>query len=452
METDFSRWLETTVRRNRIRLIVQIALLSAAAVAASWVVASSQLVAGWAAGLLWIAGAVLAIASTVAIWAGRARGGYTLSSAARHYDDQLGLQHRLTSALELRHRGPREGLLSGALLEDANQHVKGLDPSRLAPVADRFTLGAALGSALIAVSLMLWPAPPPTDLRSAGPVTDAEALLPNVTFEDIEAAARQVTVDASLQDVDALMSAATGLNALLRDAAQGMTQDQINHRFGELIDLARMGYGDSPPSWITSDPSLTQSLASLIGDYQEKRRQQSRPNSSPPSPSSGDASTNDMANTEGSGTLTGPQDAQASSPVAGPTLPGMPTDEQEAGLEIAQGAPVGASTQSGTGGGDMAGSGSQPLEASSLVGESRPGTEMLLEAAEYDTGSRIKVDMTLAPGPAQELEVQAGAEGLSGNSAAAGMQLDREFVQAIDRLAASRYFTPAETGEGALRR
>ncbi|WP_147275990.1 hypothetical protein [Pelagibacterium lacus] len=431
---------------------MQAVLWIAAAAGLGWALLGPRPLAFWPAGVLLAAGAVLAGASALTAWRRRAGLGNGLWGVARHSDDRLGLQHRLTSALEQETRGPGDGLLSGALLADANRHVAGVEPSRLAPLADRYTLGAGLAALLVAIGLLPWPAPSTVEPQTGEAVAETATASPSVTIEDIAAAARQIGIDSTLRDVDALMVAASELDTLLREATRGLSQEEMNRRFEELIEMARMGYGDTPPAWIADAPSPTQSLANRIEDYQERRRQPSQPNDTPPAPTRADEEPPaEMAVAEGAGALTASQDAVASAPMDGPTLPGMPTDEDEEAREApTQGAPVGASTQSGAGGGDMAGLGSQALQATPFVAEERQGSEMILEAAETGAGRRIKIDMTLPPAAMEGLQAGDGAESLADSPAAAGLQPDRDFVQAGDRVATSRYFTPVQPDEGPI--
>jgi hypothetical protein len=443
-----SSWLRTIVLRHRIRYGVQAALWCAAAMVVLWGLATGSL-PGLEAGALLAAAGLVAAASGWLNWRDGSFPVWSTTKIVRRMDDRLALKHRLASTHDVERDQASGSLLAEALASDTQQSISSIRPSTAAPLVNLHTLAALLTTILAVGAVAVWDYR--VDLPGEVTAQPARAAEPesNVTVEDVQAAAQQIGFDSSLQDVDALMGAARGLEALLRDAGAGLPQEELNRRFEELMDLARLGYGDTPPSWMTPTGSMEQSLASRIGDYQAARREEMLAASTQTAPAATrPADAEPQASPPRPGALAANPDAQAGEAIPNANTASLPGSAAEAEAPPMLGVPVGASSQSGAGGGDTAGLGSQDLSVSQFAPAEAPRSEMFLPPSETGAGKRIKIDMTLPPAMSGGEGSEGDARGLNQSATRAVSAIRRDLVLAGDAPATARYFTVPEDDEG----
>lgn len=457
--------LREVARRQRLQSALLIALWALAGIG---LVSALALIAGpWAATLT----AVVLFLAFLA-WLARlgANGApWSTHAAARKIDAALGRERQIASALEA-HQAGQDTLLSRALIINAGNAAAGVEPRRLVPL---FTSNTGLAALSIAAVLALpFIVPPLLPVAKPGVVEseteDTPRSVAGVTMEDLQAVARRVGIDSTIGDVDALMRAASGLEKLVRDAATGLSQEELETQLEALLETARMGYGDRQPGWMSTTDE--RSLAQRINTFETERQQQA---SAQPASSSPDSTETDSPDTD-SGASTGNEGAAAPSPTlsgegADDTMAEGATGEGEAGPRSAgseagppgagepggddafarqmgsSGGPVGAAEQSGEHGGNMAGQGTHALSETALVAAEKASKDMVISAAEENAGRRIRIDMDLPPGGAGS--AAAASEDGSPSTPQGSTRdditvLTREGVDAETRDVVSRYFMP----------
>lgn len=444
-------------RRYRWRLLVLYLLWAvAAALVAS---AALRLMPGWErlvpfdepAISMSVAGLVLAV-GLLLVW--------LLSpdekAIARRLDARLDLDDRLSTALDISaHQGKETGPVARMLVSDVNERVRGFVPALLVPMFTASMLWAA-GIAVVAAGIN-WALPGGQEVRLEAPPAIGGGGL-GVTIEDVIEIARLVQIDADTRDEDLLGATAANLRSLAQEAAQGLSQDQIDQRLAAFMDDARLGYGGTPPRWLPGANEDLNTVGERIAAHRDELAQQA-------------AESGSFAQ----GSVAVPEGAQPDVPFADLGAIGMPSAEREggeggeavpgglpqAGLGdnpqspgdepvSAQGTvPVGASMQAGRGEGDMAGLGSQPLLGTEDVGigEGPGGEDLTLTSAEPIAGNRIRVQMPPSADEA-EADVPRTSHALSGNTRLSAELVSREWVGSAEQPVVSRYFAPSDASTG----
>jgi hypothetical protein len=149
--------------------------------------------AGAAAGASWSlwALAILVAGPVLGAIVGLVRG-RSAQVAAAAVDQQYGLKDRVLSAIDFIRRG-QPTALHALQVADAERHIAGLDPRRVAPFRLPVTLPYALGALALALGLLFWPRAGTVQAKPAEPleVVLAAADLAEESLEDLQEAAQK---------------------------------------------------------------------------------------------------------------------------------------------------------------------------------------------------------------------------------------------------------------------
>ena len=390
------------------------------------------------------------------------RTGASPERTARRIETQLDLSERLSSSLEVQRGRPGQcGPLVLALVRDADIHAARVDPRALRPLMGRDALRAAgaLAFALLlaALSLALPPAGP-----EAGPGPEARSpgggagtASAGATVEAITQMAQLVGSDSQMRDSDLLDAAAYRLRQLARDAGIGLSQQELDERLAGLIDMARTGYADTPPSWLPRADEDMATLGERISDYRRELAARAEAAAAARAPAQGSdrpgaALDADIPLGEAAAMLEGPREGEGEG--AGDMGTPLPRDfapMAEQSVRASHGMPVGAAAQAGRGEGDMAGLGSQPLtggEAPPLLGP-EAGEEMILTADRTIAGNRVRIEAALpaedgATAPRDDVHALRTSDRLTADV------VSREPIGSAERPVVARYFSPLGTLSG----
>jgi hypothetical protein len=118
--------------------------------------------------------------------------GRSAQVAAAAVDQQYGLKDRVLSAIDFIRRG-QPTALHALQVADAEKHIAGLDPRRVAPFRLPVTLPYALGALALALGLLFWPRAGTVQAKPAEPldVVLAAADLAEESLEDLQEAAQK---------------------------------------------------------------------------------------------------------------------------------------------------------------------------------------------------------------------------------------------------------------------
>jgi hypothetical protein len=118
--------------------------------------------------------------------------GRSAQVAAAAVDLQYGLKDRVLSAIDFIRRG-QPTALHALQVADAEKHIAGLDPRRVAPFGVPVTLPYALGALALALGLLFWPRAGAVQAKPAEPleVVLAAADLAEESLEDLQEAAQK---------------------------------------------------------------------------------------------------------------------------------------------------------------------------------------------------------------------------------------------------------------------
>jgi hypothetical protein len=149
--------------------------------------------AGAAAGAYWSLWALTILVAGPVLGAivGLVRG-RSAQVAAAAVDQQYGLKDRVLSAIDFIRRG-QPTALHALQVADAEKHIAGLDPRRVAPFRIPVTLPYALGALALALGLLFWPRAGTVQAKPAEPleVVLAAADLAEESLEDLQEAAQK---------------------------------------------------------------------------------------------------------------------------------------------------------------------------------------------------------------------------------------------------------------------
>lgn len=183
----------------------------------------------------------------------------SLSQMAQQVDQRLVLNERLSTALEVASKAPRDAIhaqIYSALVEDAAQRSKVLQPGALVRFGFPKTLAYALGLGLVALGLQWLP------LLRVPTLPQAEALSPEekaATVAQLERVGELIQKDAERSNDPYLQATARSIERLKSDIQAGrLSTPMLQQEIGRLTERIQQNYNLPSPSANSSEATNAQ--------------------------------------------------------------------------------------------------------------------------------------------------------------------------------------------------
>jgi len=345
-----------------------------------------------------------------------------LSGIARKTETRFKLSERLSSALEVHQRSQEtSGPIARALMSDASARAEAFDKAAAEPLMQRSTVAGGVGLILAIMAFVAVPTPSPStgSMTVAAEQSILEGRTTESIAEDLRLMARLIAEDAQERDDGFLAAVSSSLEGLAEQASD-LSLGELEGQFSDLVDLARYGYGNELPQWMPQAPDqfgeLGQRMAEYVSESHDPSRlafedehMQDRPQVAQFCSDEGAVGCDDGTDWELwdqllpenrpsmladggelSGDRVGSDPSSESAHVASDNV-----EMQEVQFEGGAGRPIGASSESGRGGGDVAGDGSQDYLQSRdfLRSQFETVDQMQISGGQDADGSRIQVDL-----------------------------------------------------------
>lgn len=223
---------------------------------------------------------LMALLALVGVWMGGLllyllRTAPSLSQMAQQADRQLGLSERLSTALEVAPKAPRDAIhaqIYSALVEDAAQHSRVLQPSTFVRLRFPKTLVYALGLGVLALGLQWLP------ILTAPPLPQADTLSPEektATVAQLERVGQLIQKDAERSNDPYLQATARSIERLKSDIQAGrLSTPALQQEIVRLTERIQRNYNLPSPS---ARPSETTNAQGQIGTETASPMQSSQP-------------------------------------------------------------------------------------------------------------------------------------------------------------------------------